>query len=339
MKIVISSGHGKYVRGASGKPCGTWGLDEVDEARHVVEVVADLLIERGVEVTTFHDDSSRDVNTNLDTIVNFHNAQGAHDYDLSIHLNAFECSNQGRGCEVLYVTQQGLAAELSAAMAQALDLPDRGAKYNGNLAFLNGTREKACLLELCFVDDGVDCTRYRERFHDLCDAIADIFKADEEGEAPQFPERPPRPPTERPQDDALFTAKGPCSWFGGPTDMGVGPAEGLALYEDIMDRPVLFLPYVPENTTGLARRLNSEATHFVAARWDYSITSKEMLRTGIALVRANGIELEAYPADWGPAASTGRACDLSICLMKDLKLQTDQVCEVIFPAPLSQGDT
>ena len=33
MKIVISSGHGKYVRGASGL------IDEVDEARKVVTAV------------------------------------------------------------------------------------------------------------------------------------------------------------------------------------------------------------------------------------------------------------------------------------------------------------
>ena len=42
MKIVISSGHGKYVRGASGY------LDEVDEARRVVEKVADDLRAKGV---------------------------------------------------------------------------------------------------------------------------------------------------------------------------------------------------------------------------------------------------------------------------------------------------
>ena len=36
-RIVISSGHGKYVRGASGI------IDEVDEARRVVEHLADEL--------------------------------------------------------------------------------------------------------------------------------------------------------------------------------------------------------------------------------------------------------------------------------------------------------
>ena len=58
-RIVISSGHGKYVRGASGI------LDEVDEARRVVERVADELRDRDVEVKVFHDDISDSQNENL----------------------------------------------------------------------------------------------------------------------------------------------------------------------------------------------------------------------------------------------------------------------------------
>ena len=50
--IVISSGHGKLIRGAAGV------LDEVDEARRVVERVADKLEARGVEVYVFHDNTS-----------------------------------------------------------------------------------------------------------------------------------------------------------------------------------------------------------------------------------------------------------------------------------------
>jgi N-acetylmuramoyl-L-alanine amidase len=50
MKIVISSGHAKYVRGASGL------IDEVHEARRVVEQVAEALRGLGVDVVTYHDD-------------------------------------------------------------------------------------------------------------------------------------------------------------------------------------------------------------------------------------------------------------------------------------------
>jgi len=64
VRVVISSGHGKYIRGAS----SIYG-DEVDEARLVVESVADALRESGVEVTTYHDDVSDDQDENLNRIV------------------------------------------------------------------------------------------------------------------------------------------------------------------------------------------------------------------------------------------------------------------------------
>jgi len=81
--IVISSGHGKKIRGASGY------LDEVDEARRVVEKVATYLRSAGVTTTVFHDDVSTTQSDNLNRIVNFHNAQPSHDLDVSVHFNAY----------------------------------------------------------------------------------------------------------------------------------------------------------------------------------------------------------------------------------------------------------
>ena len=72
--------------------------------------------------------------------------------------------------------------------------------------------------------------------------------------------------------------------FGGPDDTGVKPDEGLALVSAIDQAAQLFLPYQPEGTTGLARRLNPYI-HYVACRWDYDVTPKEMLINGVALVR------------------------------------------------------
>jgi len=59
MQIIISSGHGKVIRGTSGY------LDEVDEARRIVEKVADYLDDMGVGVDTFHDDVSTTQSENL----------------------------------------------------------------------------------------------------------------------------------------------------------------------------------------------------------------------------------------------------------------------------------
>ena len=105
-RVVISSGPGKYVRGASGI------LDEVDEARRMVERVATELRNRGVEVTTYHDDVSKSQDENLNRIVDFHNSK-QRDLDVSVHFNAYEQVSKPMGTEVLYVTQSGLAAEVS----------------------------------------------------------------------------------------------------------------------------------------------------------------------------------------------------------------------------------
>src|SRR4249919_2140435 len=107
MKVVISSGHGRLVRGASGY------LDEVDEARRVVDAVGMLLREAGVGVTTFHDNVSTSQKENLNRIVDFHNAQGAHDLDVSVHFNCYETTGTPMGTECLYVTQDALAQQVA----------------------------------------------------------------------------------------------------------------------------------------------------------------------------------------------------------------------------------
>jgi hypothetical protein len=336
MRVVISSGHGKYVRGAEGpKP---WGLDEVDEARHVVEVVADTLVEDGVEVTTFHDDTSRDQNTNLNTIVNFHNAQGPHDLDVSVHFNSaeFNGSNQTSnpvGTEVFYESSAGkeYAKDVVDAIAAAGHLINRGAK-EGDLFFTSNTAEVAILIEVCFVNSSADAGLYREHFHDICDAIAKAIAGDEEVERPEPPGT--RPPIEPPPSGALLHVVGRCSWFGGPNDTGVDTDEGLAFFYELEDAPHLFLSKQPPGTTGLARRLDPD-TNYIACRWDYSAIPKDMLRdqTRKALVRAKGREVLCYPGDWGPHENTGRVCDLSPAAMSALDVSTDDEVEVIYPAP------
>src|SRR5215831_2202225 len=124
--------------------------------------------------------------------------------------------------------------------------------------------------------------------------------------------------------------KGKCSWFGGPNDKGVSPSEGLAFIYELDDAPHLFLPQQPPGTTGLARRLDPEK-HYIACRWDYSVTSKEDLLGIKVKVRARGKEFEAEPADWGPHQDTGRVADLSPGLMDALGVQTDDVVEVDIP--------
>jgi peptidoglycan hydrolase-like protein with peptidoglycan-binding domain len=200
VRVVLSSGHGKYVRGAESI------LDEVNEARRVVEAVADDLDRLGVDVIVFHDNESTNQDDNLAAIVDFHNAQDR-DYDVSVHFNAYlpegQTTDDAKGCEVWFATQKDLAAKVSSAMAEAAELPDRGAKSNG-LYFLSNTDKPAILLEVCFVDSTTDAEHYNQHFDEICAGIATAIAGRELEEPDQpeppdrieWPERPDRP--ERP---------------------------------------------------------------------------------------------------------------------------------------------
>src|SRR6516162_3452019 len=98
MRIVISSGHGLHVRGASGY------IDEVDEARRVVDRVAEVLNGAGVTTIVFHDNTSTSQSENLDTIVNFHNRQ-TRELDVSVHFNSD--GSDAHGTEVLWTSDAG----------------------------------------------------------------------------------------------------------------------------------------------------------------------------------------------------------------------------------------
>jgi N-acetylmuramoyl-L-alanine amidase len=163
-RIAISSGHGLHVRGATGI------LDEVDEARLVVEEVGEELRRRGIEVITFHDDTSKDQSTNLHTIVDWHNHQDR-DLDISVHFNAYVETYQPMGTECLYVTQSSLAGYVANAIA-ACGFINRGPKKRTDLFFLNQTTMPSILIEVCFVDSVADAEVYNTRFDLICRAIA-----------------------------------------------------------------------------------------------------------------------------------------------------------------------
>jgi N-acetylmuramoyl-L-alanine amidase len=314
MKICISSGHSTKCRGASGY------LDEVDEATKVVDRVAVFLRKLGVEVEAYHDTISTSQNENLNRIVDWHNSHGNHDLDVSVHFNAYQTTSKPMGTEVLWITQEELARDVSAAIAKAGGFIDRGGKKRDDLFFLSNTIEPAILIETCFVDSQADTTLYRANFFAIIEAISWAL-------AGTVPARPPEP-----DDDVLLHVTGKCSTFGGPNDTGVAPDEGLAFIHDIDQAPYLFMPYQPSGTSGLARRLNPY-THYIACRWDYSVTPKSELLNDVAMVRAikTGVRLTATPADWGPNQNTGRVADLSPSLMQDLGIETDDEVEVIYP--------
>jgi len=184
-RIVISSGHSRFVSGAVGV------LNEVTEARRVVPRVAQHLRSGGAQVTEFHDDVSRTQSANLGAIVSFHNRQ-TRDLDVSVHFNAFQRTDGPRGTEVLHRNQAALAARVSRAMAQAAGFINRGAKVRTNLSFLTRTKKPAILLEVCFVDSGADAALYNRHFEDICRAIAESILGVPVTASPS-PEPPLRP--------------------------------------------------------------------------------------------------------------------------------------------------
>jgi N-acetylmuramoyl-L-alanine amidase len=199
MQIVISSGHSKRVRGAAGV------LDEVDEARLVVDRVAEIARGAGVGVKTFHDDTSGTQNENLNTIVRYHNAQ-QRDLDVSVHFNAFQKTDKPMGTECLYVSQQALSARVAAGIAKAGGLINRGAKKRTNLAFLNKTNKPSILIEVCFVDSTADARLYRNSFDAICKSIAEVTG----GVAIGKPAEPALP--------AVFFTNITATMFGGKAD-------------------------------------------------------------------------------------------------------------------------
>ena len=144
-----------------------------------------------------------------------------------------------------------------------------------------------------------------------------------------------------PGPQGSITRSGKMSTFGGPHDMGVGPGEGLALFDasDVGAAPAgLFLDSAPPGTTGLARRLNP-AFNYLACRWDYSVTPRNFLRQNLVMVSANGKSIAAQPTDWGPNVATGRVADLSPGLAHALGLATNDNCNLVDSNSRNRGNS
>jgi len=179
-KIAISSGHGKYIRGAKGI------IDEVDEARRVTDRVAQILRARGHECVVFHDDVSRTVDDNLNAIVNWHREQDG-DRDALVHFNAWHTPD-AHGTEAIFrdVCDKLFVAGVAESMSKVgfrLRPAQNGSSMQGavqrsDLRVLNSlTDREKVLIEVCFVTSPRDVQIYAEHFESLCKHIADALAA------------------------------------------------------------------------------------------------------------------------------------------------------------------
>ncbi|MDZ4403423.1 hypothetical protein [Prosthecobacter sp.] len=133
-----------------------------------------------------------------------------------------------------------------------------------------------------------------------------------------------------------FSHRGRFSTFGGPADATMSRSEVLALFENRAEagHPSVreyFLWPPPPGISGTLRQLDPQK-FYVACRWDYSKASKKLLRQSFVTVTnpANGRSTQAKPVDWGPAASTGRAVDMSPGLAAFLGVQVNDEVIVTF---------
>ncbi len=140
--------------------------------------------------------------------------------------------------------------------------------------------------------------------------------------------------------------QGKISTFGGPDDKGVGQTEGLALIGQADAGKWWFSSlFLTRGSTGYARGLNPDA-YYIAMRWNYAETPKNLLRRMVVRVcnPANGRIAFARPVDYGPGdgtlidgnptRDTGRIADLSPGLAAYLGLETDDVAVITLDTTL-----
>ena len=162
-QINISSGHSINCQGASDI------INEVTEARKVVDRIYELCKSMGIEVYKYHDTSSSS-SQNLANIANWHN-QFKDGIDVSIHFNAYQHTSNSMGTEVCYYSQSQLASKVSSAISKASGLKDRGGKERKGLYVLKNTSKPMILIEVCFCDSSYDVQKYQENFDNICLAI------------------------------------------------------------------------------------------------------------------------------------------------------------------------
>lgn len=166
--ITISPGH--WLPGTGARDL----IDEVTEARKVVNRVVEILRNSGITVNHVEDNTSKNQQQNLNYLVTQHNKTNRK-LDVSVHFNSASRTDRGLGVEVLYYDQKELAAKVSKAISDVSGLINRGAKERKELAFLRNTNKPAILIEVCFVNSTVDVAIYRRDFEKICQAIAECL--------------------------------------------------------------------------------------------------------------------------------------------------------------------
>lgn len=167
MKILLIAGHGGKDPGA----CSSYGTEATETRRVVNQLKANLLCYNNVSVDVYN--TSRDCYTdcgNGTLQVSFSN----YSYVFEVHFNSATAA--AKGTEI-YVTRSESGVTVEQAVVNkiaALGFTNRGVKRS-NFRVISRAKSagvSSALLEVCFISNKDDMSRYNSKFQQVCDAIS-----------------------------------------------------------------------------------------------------------------------------------------------------------------------
>lgn len=194
------AGHGGAKANNKWRDSGALSADKKRTEADITRTINSKLLKLVKAVDTT-DNKGANVNDNLYYISrSINNAPDG--IALSHHLNAF--NGHATGVEVLYGSsaQKPLASKISATIAKALGIADRGAKDGSWLAIARNTKENkhVLLIEWCFIDNPSDLAKLDKNMDKAIEAVAKIFgyKPSVDKPKPSTP-KPSNPTPSKPQ--------------------------------------------------------------------------------------------------------------------------------------------
>lgn len=169
--FTSNAGHSTKSPGASG-----YGYKEHEQARRCNKAFIKHMKARGYSVIDTTSEARNKAAVLQEQVAKANKAgKGKDVLHLSYHLNA--ASGSAAGTEVLYYGKETkeLAAKVSAAVAKALGIKDRGPKERKDLFFLAKTTSHAILIEVCFISNDGDMKKFDDNYDKAMAAVADVL--------------------------------------------------------------------------------------------------------------------------------------------------------------------
>lgn len=167
--FTSNAGHSAKSPGASGN-----GFKEHEQARLCNKAFIEAMKVRRYDVIDTTSDARNKAAVLQEQVAKANKVGGSSkQLNASFHLNA----GGGTGVEVLHYgdSTKVVAARVSAAIAKALGIKDRGAKQRQDLYFLRKTKSPAILVEACFIDNAEDMAKFTKKYRAAMDAVAAVL--------------------------------------------------------------------------------------------------------------------------------------------------------------------